>query len=120
MDKLELYDIIYNITVDRLNYYDPCKWKDGRCERDRLRNDNRGCCKPGNIKVLPCPHLSETGCTIESLGCKLWLCSFAASKNPELVIVLETLKSVAFACDIDINLTKKTKEETLDKPKMSE
>lgn len=31
----------------------------------------------------------DKGCTIKALGCKLWLCSRTAHKNPELVAILK-------------------------------
>ncbi|MDR2418396.1 MAG: hypothetical protein LBD79_05025 [Treponema sp.] len=45
-----------------------CDWQDKQCRRPY-----RQCCQWESV----CEHLSDTGCSVESLSCKLWLCDKA-------------------------------------------
>lgn len=90
-----MHEIIYDLANQYICYYDPCKWKDEQCERDRFRHDKHGACCSG------CSHLTKQGCSIRSLGCKLQLCSFISAKYPDLVLLLESLKEIAYECGIE-------------------
>jgi hypothetical protein len=55
--------------LDRLHKeLNVCGWQDKHCRRPY-----RQCCQWEYV----CGHLSEAGCSVESLSCKLWLCEQA-------------------------------------------
>jgi hypothetical protein len=56
-------------ALDRLHKeLDVCGWQDTQCRRPY-----RQCCQWEHV----CEHLGSTGCSVESLSCKLWLCDKA-------------------------------------------
>ena len=83
----QLYDILLASGQRTLDYYNPCDWKDGKCRRMRSLKDDAGCCEG-------CKHLSPKGCTVKSLGCKLWLCEGQRNTFRECEIELEALRQV--------------------------
>lgn len=100
----ELHDIIYEITDNLIQRYDPCKIdENGRCEESRP-NENT-CCKG-------CKHLGAGGCTVDALYCKLYLCWKAAKENPELAAKLTPLWTLSHRI-FGIS-GRKSKQETLD------
>ena len=68
MTKSELYDWLYNEGEMIFMEYNLCDVYDGQCHADRIdQRNNSFCC-------LDCKHLSDTGCTVKALYCKLWFC----------------------------------------------
>jgi hypothetical protein len=57
-----------------LDEFNPCKIENGTCIQGR----NGGC----NFCCDGCVHLSEKGCTVQSLYCRTWLCEAAATAMP--------------------------------------
>ncbi len=103
--KGELYDMLLAIGQQTLDYYNPCDWRNGKCRRMRSSKDDGGCC-------VGCEHLSPKGCTVKSLGCKLWLCESQKIMFKECENELEILRRVADDCGIPYEI-RKSKEETL-------
>ncbi len=101
--KGQLYDILINLGQKTMNYYNPCDWRNGKCRRMRLSEDDEGCC-------VGCEHLGAQGCTVKSLACKLWLCEAQRSLFRECEIELKLLRQVADYCDIPYE-TRRSKEE---------
>jgi len=101
--KSQLYDILLAIGQEILDYYNPCDWRDGKCRRMRSSKDDEGCCEG-------CEHLSRNGCTVKSLGCKLWLCESQKLMFKECENELEILRRVADDFGIP-HETRKSKEE---------
>ncbi len=101
--KEELYDLLFDIGQQTLNYYNPCDWKNGKCRRMRMSENDEGCCEG-------CKHLSKKGCTVKSLACKLWLCATEAEPFPECESELRILRLVADHCDVPYQI-RKSKEE---------
>lgn len=64
-----MYKQLYQRGVDLFSEFNPCDVKNGKCMG--LTHDF--CC-------AGCEHLSDTGCTTESLWCKLYVCGDIASK----------------------------------------
>jgi len=111
---------------------DICEWHEGLHGFECLRFFDP-CCETGK----PCEHLSDNGCTIKSLSCKLWLCSTANSKLQRIIIdKSNTLRQTALdfidfrfkimtffkECNIPLK-QRATKEETFSKnsiPELSE
>lgn len=105
MDKAEIYDRLYAMAGKVLDKHQPCATC-GRCEYFGGRT--RGCCEG-------CPFLSPQGCTIQSLGCKLWLCHderlFGWPLHPRVRHQLKRLERIANRHGI--NFARATKEEAL-------
>jgi hypothetical protein len=102
--KMELYEILFNIGQQIIDHHDPCEWKDGACRRMRSSDpDAEVCCKG-------CPHLGETGCTVKSLACKLWLCGDSSNRFKECMTELKIIRMVADYCGIPYG-DRKSKEE---------
>lgn len=76
-----LYDTLYEKASLIIAKYNPCSFKNGECF-------NYGCC-------YGCKHLSENGCTVKALSCKLWLCDEARLKFPECATELDALEKEA-------------------------
>ncbi len=101
----QLYDILMAIGQRILDYYNPCDWRDGKCRRMRSSRDDQGCCEG-------CEHLGPTGCRIQSLACRLWLCESQRNAFRECEIELKVLRQVADECGIPYEM-RKSKEENL-------
>ena len=76
-----LYDLIYDLADEYVfNKYNVCNIKDGKCfaaREDKVRLTYNNCCGE-------CKHLDfKKGCTIRSLGCKLYVCYEAEIKLKE-------------------------------------
>lgn len=79
-----LYDELYN-TASRLREKEnPCNIIEGHCKYRKY-----GCCCSG------CEYLSDVGCTVKSLSCKLWLCKESRRDKPILAIQLDLLSQIA-------------------------
>ena len=76
---------VYDWACGRLDSFhkklDICEWHEGIHGFECLRYFDP-CCETGKA----CEHLSNNGCTIKSLSCKLWLCSTANSKLQRIII----------------------------------
>lgn len=76
MNLAAKYDeLIVEITA-LLDKYDPCSWD---CKEKDCARKTKGCCQG-------CERLSENGCTICSLACKLWICPEIRLHMPEHVL----------------------------------
>lgn len=64
------YDEFYRRAQVIIDKYNPCKITDGKCL------NGTPCCGG-------CEHLSNKGCTVSSLRCKVWLCHVARDAFPE-------------------------------------
>lgn len=62
------YRRIYQEGTALFAEFDPCEIHDGKCFQGRSCKDTKSFC------CTKCDHLSDTGCTVESLFCKLWIC----------------------------------------------
>lgn len=68
------YQALYQEGIDLFTEFDPCAIRDGSCKQGRDQNSSSFCCKY-------CGYLTETGCSAQSLWCKLWTC---VSLKPKL------------------------------------
>ncbi len=101
--KMEMYDILFNIGQQTIDYYDPCGWKNGTCRRmHSSKEPDKGCCEG-------CKHLNPKGCTVRSLDCKLWFCEVPPVPK-ECPAELKILRLVAEYCGVPIR-NRKSKEE---------
>ena len=101
--KQKLYDILFTVGEQVMNYHDPCAWKDGMCTKMRSFERDRGCCDG-------CRHLTQKGCAVKALACKLWLCDSEAIIFRECEAELKILRLVADNCGIPYEW-RKSKEE---------
>lgn len=76
MNLSKRYDDLVTRARLLLTTYNPCRWDD--IAKDCIRGTS-GCCSG-------CPNLQETGCTITSLACLLWICPSVSATLPEEVI----------------------------------
>jgi len=91
--KIHLHHKLCEVSDILLAYYNPCNISDG------------GKCKAGNIfcchntyyesKDGGCIFLSNTGCTVNSLGCKVWFCNEVFDNLPrKLKLSLKAIEIV--------------------------
>lgn len=80
----ELYDELYLKAQQVLDQYNPCN----------ISSDGKSC-TGGTPCCGGCEHLGLRGCTVQSLACKFWLCSYAKEKNQECAVELEKLLQIA-------------------------
>lgn len=72
---------------------DPCHFKDGKCvmSRNGKLGSYESCCRR-------CMYLLGNGCTVNSLGCRLWYCLYAWTKLPiKARKEIETIRNEAIA-----------------------
>jgi hypothetical protein len=66
------FDQLYSRAAAALDKHDPCKVQNGACFSMREYPENHVnepfCC-------TGCKHLKPSGCSVESLFCKLWVCA---------------------------------------------
>ena len=101
--KGQLYDVLIALGQQTLDYYNPCDWQNRKCRRMRSSEDDKGCC-------VESQDLGVEGCTVKSLGCKLWLCEGQRNLFRECEIELRVLRQVADSCGIPYQI-KRSKEE---------
>lgn len=94
MTKSELYTKLYDRATKLLHVYDPCE----------IQTDSNGktTCVGGKPCCDGCKHLTESGCSVDSLCCRLWLCDRAIQKTPEAHAALNALNHLA----IDLGIPK--------------
>jgi hypothetical protein len=65
------YDELYNKADKLFKKYNPCKIQNRKCIV------GKHCCCGNEYKTIEegrCKYLTENGCSVKSLACKLWLC----------------------------------------------
>jgi hypothetical protein len=81
--KVQLYDRLYNHADKLIKKHNPCKMKNGKCLRGKPCCDN-------------CPHLTENGCAIDCLMCKLFLCWRVTERNESLTKIFDRIWRKAY------------------------
>jgi hypothetical protein len=67
------YRKLYQEGIDLFAEFDPCEIHDGGCYDGRNGGTDFCCSK--------CDSITDTGCTINSIYCKLWICGTLRSKK---------------------------------------
>lgn len=83
--KMRLHNKLYSYANKLLKKHNPCKIENGKCVHGAF------CCGG-------CKYLTEKGCSVKCLWCKLWLC-YSLHKQSEhrpLILKLKRIKRVAF------------------------
>lgn len=104
--RSEMYDLLFGLADRTIKLYNPCNYVNGQCIVDKNQNSKGHCC-------AGCKHITKKGCSVESLSCKLWLCSYIRNEYPRLYGGMESLRELAIALDISIWETRSSKEEIL-------
>lgn len=73
MSLAKIYEELCKKADGLLQKHNPCRWD--AVNKDCARG-TQGCCNG-------CELLSESGCTINSLSCKLWVCPCISDTLPE-------------------------------------
>lgn len=100
-----------------ISKYNPCQWTKGKCAAHRQMHDithpykksKKACCRE-------CNHCSRTGCTIENVACKSFLCKYALANLSDMALAeYKIIGKYAFS-DLPglSSFFYKTKEEQLD------
>ena len=84
--RMFIYDFMYVMGDQLIKKYNPCQIQTSRSGLVTCLGDNGPCC-------TGCEYLSNSGCTITCLGCKLGLCRIAMDAHPELAAKLKSIKS---------------------------
>lgn len=94
-DLSKIYDLLYQEADRIITQGNPCDFVDGTCVSSRKHiNKDCKCCEG-------CKHLEVgKGCTVKSLGCKLWLCRDGASPHQYIEGYLGALRGIAIALGI--------------------
>lgn len=67
-NRADVYDRLYVLADKLLKRTNACATCPVGCHGKDVMPSKIGCC-------FGCPHSGPQGCTVESLACKLWLCS---------------------------------------------
>lgn len=76
-----LYDELCDYLDNKCQEYNLCKFKDGICEKRRCVCKKNvpiypnGCCY-STTRGKNCKYLTDKGCSIRNVGCKLFICSY--------------------------------------------
>jgi hypothetical protein len=70
VEFIKQYRMLYQSGQALFNRYQPCRNEDSNCKQG-----GRYCCGG-------CEHLSDTGCTVDALWCKLWTCHKLVQEAP--------------------------------------
>lgn len=105
-DISQIYDDLYNEAAVLLKEHSPCQiTKKGKsCAGDC--KTSKGLCCHG------CKYLGPQGCTVQSLACKVWLCSSMSLKHEELIKKLEDIWHRAIKAEIPMRF-RGSKEDNL-------
>ena len=84
--KSIVYDVLFYRGERVLTVHDPCniRFEKGKW---RCNYDLKLCC-------AGCKHLTPTGCGVQALTCKLYLCDTAREKSPEAANQLYAIAEV--------------------------
>lgn len=96
-----IYDSLFDQASEVLAEHQSCEVKNGKCL------DGHFCCQN-------CKHLGPTGCTVQSLSCRVWLCYKAQAKHPEAAAKMREIRASAEAQGIPM-FWRGSKEELLKK-----
>lgn len=89
--KKEMYLNLCNKIEGIIKEDNPCDFIDGRCIVARTHTEFKfnSCCRK-------CGKQNESGCTIKSLGCKLYFCNLAEARLSEINLrVLQVIKNMS-------------------------
>lgn len=80
-----LYKALYHLAGNVFKKYDPCQ----------IRPQQEGIvCADGNGCCGGCPHLGPKGCTVMSLGCRLWLCQKLQHTHPLVTAKINMIRAL--------------------------
>jgi hypothetical protein len=98
--KILLNEKLCDLAEAILHYYNPCKFNGNSCLlSDKIGKETNSCCfrskfdRSNEDKV--CLFLKGRSCGFRNIGCKLFLCYFAAQENLECVEDLKSLELIA-------------------------
>lgn len=108
----EAYDKLYSLAVRilaRMNACSTCPISKG-CVGGKERHYTKLWCCEG------CPHAGPTGCTVEALACRLWLCDSEVHKQLTTHAVLHSrmARLVEIAKSYNLYIARADKQETLE------
>jgi len=83
--RMFIYDFMYIMGDQLIKKYNPCQIQTSESGEVTCLGDNGPCC-------TDCEYLSDSGCTVTCLGCKLGLCSTAIDIYPELTNKLRSMR----------------------------
>lgn len=106
-DRSQVYDQLYALAAKVLTRMNACATCPVSCKKDLFHHHySKSWCCGG------CPNLGPTGCTVQALGCKLWICP--AEKRRQNPIWKSRLRKLAEIADhYGIHMARATKEESL-------
>lgn len=78
--KIELHNKLYAYADKLIKKHNPCKIKNGKCIQGSF------CCHG-------CKYLTEKGCSVKCLWCKLWLCYYI-HQQPEHRLLSSKLRRI--------------------------
>jgi len=108
----EAYDKLYGLAVRVLAKMDACNKcpiSKGCNELGEFHYSKKWCCSG-------CPHAGPTGCTVEALACRLWLCDPESGRQYRRNNILRKRLAILrnIAVKYDLYLARGNKEETLE------
>lgn len=88
-EKELLYDTLYEMGQAFIKFYNPCEFgSDGKCLA------SRNLCNRSNFCCSSCKHVTDNGCSVKALACKLSFCGAALRElTPVAMKFLELLQN---------------------------
>lgn len=105
MTREEIYDSLYQKASNLEEKYDPCNISNGICQREKIKSGKSFCC--GN-----CEYLTNTGCSVKALYCKLWICCSVEKLLP-IIFWINRSRLLKKAVRYNLLFHRESKENTL-------
>lgn len=83
-DRKKLYNRLYDISNFLLKKYNPCK----------IENDH--CIMSKNFCCIGCKYLTNKGCSVKCLWCKLWMCGAGSDHLRKQLWTLNSISRLNF------------------------
>lgn len=110
------YDKLYDDADAIFNELNPCQFRkteDGKVvcagskSIEKYVGKDQTCCHG-------CKHLGPNGCTVKSLGCKLWTCDHLTEARPDLIQLLDPVRDQASLLPYQLLFVRSPKKECFD------
>lgn len=85
------YDRLFDKASRLIEKYNPCEFEDGVCRHRRKEYAGLDSRIKYNSCCGKCEHLTNTGCSVQCLGCRTYVCGAVWDRNPKLASKLEAI-----------------------------
>lgn len=110
------YDEAYSKAQEVFDRHNPCQIRreaDGSVSCAESRSPRYDGWNYSGLCCTGCRYLGPTGCTTNSLACKLWSCFTIRDNNPEVVHELRLIRADSYEKGLPVSAIRFSKDEVL-------